>query len=72
MQWSGIGFSMKLDGRKRHFCSDIARCEFRSGTDAIRSARANLNHESVLANHGLTIQRGEGIRVTRRLLVNLS
>ena len=22
------------------------------------SARANLNHESVLANHGLTIQRG--------------
>ena len=40
--------------------------------DAIRSARANLNHEHVLANHGLTIQRGAAIRVIHRVLVNLS
>ena len=32
-----------------------ARYEFRLGTDAIRSTRANLNHESGFANHGLTI-----------------
>jgi hypothetical protein len=34
--------------------------------------RANLNHECVLANHGLTIERGKAIRVIRGLLVNLS
>jgi hypothetical protein len=27
MQWPGIGFSMKLDGRKRYFCSDIVRLD---------------------------------------------
>ena len=40
--------------------------------DAIRLARANLNHESGFANHGVTIKRAAAIRVIRRLLVNLS